>query len=193
MITRVSRVVLLLSLVLASAGCDQWTKFQAVASLTYGLDQVQGLGPRIAHYLWQAHPTPRSAITVVEGLWRFTYAENPGAAFSFLANASGGRWLLVAIGIASVAMYFHWALRLRRTLPLLGTALILGGALGNLFDRIRLGYVVDFVQWHYHDRFRWPVFNVADAWIFVGGVLLLWSFLQGAREPELPRGPEGAG
>lgn len=176
MITRVSRLVLLLSLVLASAGCDQWTKFQAVASLTHGLDQVDGMGPRLVHYLWQAHPVPSSAVTVVEGFWRFKYAENPGAAFSFLASVWFGRWLLVGIGLLSVALFFIWALRQRRSLLLLGASLILGGALGNLFDRIRLGYVVDFVQWHYQDRLSWPIFNVADVWIFVGGLILLCGF-----------------
>lgn len=180
MITRASRLALLVSLVLASAGCDQWTKYHAVASLTHGLDQVQGVGARIAHYLSQAHPTPSTAITVVEGLWRFTYAENRGAAFSFLADAGFGRWLLVAIGLVAIAAFFAWALRLRRPLPLLGASLILGGALGNLFDRIRLGYVVDFVQWHYRDRLSWPIFNLADAWIFVGAVILWIAFRTGS-------------
>jgi signal peptidase II len=186
MIARASRLILLLSLVLASAGCDQWTKYQAVAALTHGLDRVEGVGPRLAHYLWQAHPTPRSTVTVVEGLWRFSYAENRGAAFSFLANAWFGRWLLVAIGLLAVALFFAWAMRLRRPLRLLGASLILGGALGNLFDRIRLGYVVDFVQWHYQDRLSWPIFNVADVWIFVGGVILFCSFGWGSRDARAP-------
>lgn len=178
MAMRVTRLIPLLSLVLASAGCDQWTKYQAVASLTQELGQVQGASARIVHYLSHAHPTPRTAITVVEGLWRFTYAENRGAAFSFLANASFGRWLLVLIGLLGVAALFAWTLRLRRPVAVVGAALILGGALGNLFDRIRLGYVVDFVQWHFQDRVSWPIFNVADVWIFVGGVLLMASLAQ---------------
>lgn len=186
MVTRVSRLVLLISLVLASAGCDQWSKYQAVASLTHGLDRVNGVGPRIASYLWDVHPKPSAAITVVEGFWRFTYAENHGAAFSFLANTSFGRWLLVAVGLVAVALFSAWALRLRHSLPLLGAALVLGGALGNLFDRIRLGYVVDFVQWHYQDRWSWPVFNVADAWIFVGALILFWGLRQKSQEEEEP-------
>lgn len=183
MITRVSRVVLLITLVLASAGCDQWTKYQAVAALTHGLDHAAEWGPRVAAYLWHAHPVPRSTITVVEGFWRFSYAENPGAAFSFLASAWFGRWLLTAVGVTAVAWLFAWALRLRRPLALLGAALVLGGAIGNLFDRIRLGYVVDFVQWHYQDRMRWPTFNVADVWIFVGAVLLFAGLAWPQREP----------
>jgi signal peptidase II len=184
--TRVPKLILLLAFVFAAAGCDQWTKYQAVASLTHGLDRVEGVGPRIAHYLSEPHPMPRAAVTVVDGLWRFTYAENPGAAFSFLSNVWFGRWLLTAIGVLVVGVFFAWALRLRRPLPLLGAALILGGAIGNLFDRIRLGYVIDFVQWHYHDRFAWPVFNVADAWIVVGAVLL---FLPTASARGCPRFP----
>lgn len=175
MITRVSRLLLLLSLVLASAGCDQWTKYEAVASLTDGLRHAEGWSARVAQYLWRAHPTPSAAVTVVDGWWRFTYAENKGAAFSVLASVWYGRWLLVGIGVVAVVAFFAWALRLRRLVPLLGASLILGGAIGNLFDRIRLGYVVDFVQWHYHDRWSWPVFNVADVWIFVGGVMLFVS------------------
>lgn len=182
MITRLSRLLLLVSLVLASAGCDQWTKYEAVASLTNGLQHAEGWGARVAQYLWQAHPTPGAAVTVVEGWWRFTYAENKGAAFSFLASAWFGRWLLVAVGVVAVAAFFSWALRLRRLVPLLGASLVLGGAIGNLFDRIRLGYVVDFVQWHYHDRWSWPVFNVADVWIFVGGVLLFVSLARSPRQ-----------
>jgi signal peptidase II len=173
--------MLLLSLVFASAGCDQWTKYQAVASLTDGLDHMQGVSSRIAHYLWDTHPAPRTTITVVEGLWRFVYAENPGAAFSFLGNVGFGRWFLVVVGVLGVALLFGWAVRLRRPLPLLGASLILGGAIGNLFDRIRLGYVIDFVQWHWRDQFAWPVFNVADVSIFVGGVLLFLSWRSHAR------------
>lgn len=182
MLTRMYRLILLVSLVLASAGCDQWTKYRAVASLTDGLDRVEGLGPRLAQYLWQTHPTPRATVTVVEGLWRFTYAENHGAAFSFLADAWFGRWLLVAVGLLAVLAFFAWALRLQRGLPILGVALILGGAVGNLFDRVRLGYVIDFVQWHYLDRFHWPVFNLADVWIFVGALILLYSLMREPRD-----------
>jgi signal peptidase II len=181
MITRVSRLLLLVSLALGSAGCDQWTKYQAVASLTDGLDRAPGASARITQYLWNAHPTPNATVTVVDGLWRFKYVENPGAAFSFLADAAFGRWLLVAIGLVAIAMFSAWALRLRRPLALVGASLIIGGAIGNLFDRIRLGYVVDFVQWHYHDRVSWPVFNVADAWILVGAVLLFGGRAHGRR------------
>lgn len=183
MLSRISRLLLLVSLVLMSAGCDQWTKYQAVASLTHALDDVEGTGPRIARYLWHTHPRPSSAVTVVEGLWRFTYAENPGAAFSFLGDVWFGRWLLTIIGVVAVTLFFVWAQRQRRPLLLFAASLILGGALGNLFDRVRLGYVVDFVQWHYLDRFSWPVFNVADIWIFVGGVLLAFSLTRQARVP----------
>lgn len=181
MFARASRLTLLVSLVLASAGCDQWTKYQAVAALTRGFDQVEGVGPSIAHYLWNTHPTPSAAVTVVEGFWRFTYAENRGAAFSFLASAWFGRWLLVAVGLLGVAWFFAWALRLRRPMPLLGASLIIGGALGNLFDRIRLGYVVDFVHWHYRGL-SWPIFNVADVWIFIGGLMLAFSLAREVRE-----------
>ena len=99
---------------------------------------------------------------------------NPGAAFSFLADASGWqRWFFVALaGVVSV-----WLLVLMRKhaherwLPL-GLALVLGGALGNLIDRLLHGAVVDFLYFHIHEHY-WPAFNVADSAISVGVALML--------------------
>ena len=155
------RRALLLSLIaLAAAGCDQATKYQAVASLTDGA---------------AIHPTVLRSVAVVDGFWRFAYAENTGAAFSMLADAAFGRWLLVALpGVLVLGLMAH-AYRQRDVWIAVASALILGGAIGNLIDRVRLGYVVDFVQWHYRDQFVWPTFNVADVWIFVGGVMWWWA------------------
>jgi signal peptidase II len=104
---------------------------------------------------------------------------NTGAAFSFLANAGGWqRWFFtivtVVISIAIVVM-----LRRHRGGPLLATALalVLGGALGNLYDRVTLGHVVDFVQLH-AGGYYWPAFNVADSAISIGVALLVWDSLK---------------
>ena len=110
---------------------------------------------------------------------------NTGAAFSFLATASGWqRWLLA--GIACAAAVFIVAL-LRRggsTLYSAGLALILGGALGNLIDRLLLGKVVDFLLFHY-EEWSYPAFNVADSAITVGAAfLILDSFRRPRRESE---------
>ncbi len=101
---------------------------------------------------------------------------NEGAAFSFLANAGGWqRIFFSAISvIASVVIIYLLRKHSNQKLFCLGLALILGGALGNLYDRLTLGYVVDFLYFHYQDYY-WPAFNVADSAISCGVVLLLWD------------------
>ncbi len=104
---------------------------------------------------------------------------NTGAAFSFLAGADGWqRWLFTVIAIAA-AVLIVWLLR-RGGDPMhcLGLALILGGALGNLWDRLTLGKVVDFLLFHY-DRWAYPAFNVADSAITIGAALLILDSFRG--------------
>jgi signal peptidase II len=109
-----------------------------------------------------------------------TRMHNVGAAFSFLASASGWqRW--VFIGLASVVSLgiIVWLLRLKERghrLLACGLALVLGGALGNVLDRIRLGHVIDFIHFHW-DRAYFPAFNVADSAITVGAACLLLDAL----------------
>ena len=104
-----------------------------------------------------------------------TLAHNYGAAFSFLSDAGGWqRWMFsVLAGVVSLVLIV-WLIRLPRAEWLTGVSLslIIGGAIGNLIDRIRLGYVVDFVDVFYRD-WHYPAFNVADSAITVGVVLLL--------------------
>lgn len=103
---------------------------------------------------------------------------NEGAAFSFLANAGGWqKWFFTGISIVAVVVITYLILKnLHNKLFCLGLALVLGGAIGNLYDRITLGYVVDFLYFHY-EQLAWPAFNVADSAICVGvGLLLLDSF-----------------
>ena len=104
---------------------------------------------------------------------------NTGAAFSFLANAGGWqRWFFIAIGILATFIIVR-LLRRHGDEPLaLPLALVLGGALGNVIDRVVLGYVVDFLYFHYQG-FAWPAFNVADMAISVGAALLIWDSLRG--------------
>jgi signal peptidase II len=98
---------------------------------------------------------------------------NTGAAFSMLADADGWqRWFFAAVAVTA-AVVIGWLLRRGgSTLYCLGLALILGGALGNLHDRLALGKVVDFLLFHY-ERWAWPAFNVADSAITVGAALLI--------------------
>jgi len=103
---------------------------------------------------------------------------NEGAAFSFLADAGGWqKWFFTAVA-AIASIFILYLLKKHHTEKLfsLGLALVLGGALGNLYDRVTLGYVVDFLSFHANGLY-WPAFNIADSAISVGvGVLLLDSF-----------------
>jgi len=108
----------------------------------------------------------------------FTLTYNPGIAFSFLGDAGGGqRWLLTGIGIVAVVLVARWLWHLtgafERALPA-ALSLVLGGAGGNVVDRVRIGAVVDFIDLHWR-QYHWYVFNLADAAITVGAALLVWS------------------
>ena len=115
------------------------------------------------------------ALQIIPGFLQFTYAENYGAAFSFLADAGGWqRWFFGAVALIFSAVVVVWVWRLpavKRWEPA-ALALILGGALGNLWDRVVLGYVRDFIS-VYYGNWHFPVFNVADMAITVGAVMLV--------------------
>jgi signal peptidase II len=105
----------------------------------------------------------------------WTLAHNYGAAFSFLNDAGGWqRWLFAAIAVAVSGGLVAWLWRLPATARFLAcaVALVLGGALGNLYDRMTLGYVVDFIHVHY-GSWHFPAFNIADSGITVGAAMLL--------------------
>lgn len=111
---------------------------------------------------------------------------NTGAAFSFLANASGWQnWFFTGVAVAVSALILWWLFRqpAGRVVVPLGLVLVLGGAVGNLIDRVQHGYVVDFLLFYY-DRWSFPAFNVADSAITVGVALLLFDgfFLEGRRD-----------
>lgn len=116
--------------------------------------------------------------------WNWVLTFNPGAAFSFLADQSGWqRWFftVLALGVSG------WiAFELRKTpekrLLSLALTLVMGGALGNVIDRVRFGAVVDFIQWH-AAGYYWPAFNVADAAITVGAILLVFEQLTATGRP----------
>ena len=138
---------------------DQWTKAWATASLVY-----------------------RQSVPVIEGFWDWTLVHNYGAAFSFLSDAGGWqRWFFGGLAVVISAALSVMLARTPRSdwRTALPFALVIAGALGNLVDRVRFGYVVDFVDWYlgFTDLPHWPAFNVADACIVVGAVLLvLFSF-----------------
>ena len=136
---------------------DQWTKSIATGALSLG-----------------------DPVAVMPGV-NWTLAHNLGIAFSMFNDGSGWqRYGLSSFAVIVCALMIGWLLRLKRDewLSALGLALVIGGALGNVVDRVRLGYVVDFVE-VYAGTHYWPAFNLADSSICVGaGMLLLAGFRQ---------------
>ncbi len=134
---------------------DQCTKYVALNYLTYA-----------------------QSVPVVPMLnWTLQY--NFGAAFSFLADAGGWqRWFLTGLSAVATVVFAVWLLRLPQQLRLLplALALVIGGAVGNLIDRVLYGYVVDFVDVYYNAN-HFPVFNIADSAITLGAVLLIVDML----------------
>ena len=119
----------------------------------------------------------------VAPFWNWVLTFNPGAAFSFLSDAGGWqRWFftLLALGVSGwiVVMLRQHRNEFRLSLAL---TLVLGGALGNVIDRLRFGAVVDFIQWHVAGYY-WPAFNLADSAICLGAALLLLDQLRGKTE-----------
>ena len=117
----------------------------------------------------------------------FTLLYNKGAAFSFLANEGGWqRWLFTAISLVVSIVLIVWLKKLPRTqlwLPI-ALALILGGALGNLFDRVMFGHVIDFISVHW-DKSYFPAFNIADSAITIGAIMMAIDVvLEGKREAQ---------
>ncbi|GMG88590.1 signal peptidase II [Biformimicrobium ophioploci] len=121
------------------------------------------------------------AMQVIPDVLRFTYAENRGAAFSFLANAGGWqRWLFgaIALGFSVFVIRWIWKLDAKLRWEPLALALILSGAVGNLYDRVVFGYVRDFIHVYYQAwNFSFPVFNVADIAISIGAAMLVIDLL----------------
>ena len=108
-------------------------------------------------------------------MFNWTLMHNTGAAFSFLADAGGWqRWFFAVIAVVVSVVIFLWIKRLEQheKWQAIALALILGGALGNVIDRIWLGYVVDFIQ-VYYQQWYWPAFNIADSAISIGVVMII--------------------
>jgi len=150
----------------------------AIAALVVLLDRLTKL--------WIiAHIPSGQAIVVIPKVFRLTHVLNTGAAFSmFEGSASPNlvRNLLIGFSVIAVVvvLILIWKMGRGFSLTSLALALILGGALGNLYDRIRFSYVVDFLEVHIV-HYHWPDFNVADSAIVVGACLLLLEMLRPQR------------
>lgn len=144
---------------------DQWTKWLALHSLQ-----------------------PYTAQEVIPGVLNWMLAFNTGAAFSFLAGAGGWqRWFFIMLAVVISVVLTVWLYRSARrdwrtALPL---ALIIGGAIGNVIDRVRFGKVTDFIQ-VYYQQWAWPAFNIADSAICVGAVLMItFSLFAAKSQPDV--------
>lgn len=148
----------------------QLIKWFSISSIIVALDLYT------KHMIQQAYQL--GDFTKITSYFDLVRAHNTGAAFSFLADAGGWqKWFFAIISLVAVIVLTYLIKKnLHNKLFCLGAALILGGAIGNLYDRLTLGYVVDFLSFHINNWY-WPAFNVADSAICIGvGLLLLDSF-----------------
>ena len=114
-------------------------------------------------------------IVIIPDLFSWTLAYNTGAAFNFLADAAGWqRWFFAGVALAVSVTLVIWmkGLKPQENWLAVALALVLGGALGNLFDRVVYGHVIDFILVHWQQRWYFPAFNLADSAISVGAVML---------------------
>jgi signal peptidase II len=142
------------------------------------LDQASKLAIDTSMQLYESIP-------LIPGFFDLTYARNTGAAFSLLAQAGGWqRWLFAGLAVVMSTVIAVWLFKLQKheTLMAMALSLILGGAIGNLIDRVAYGYVIDFLHFYYHN-WHYPAFNIADSAICIGVGLMLLENLGLAGKP----------
>lgn len=141
--------------------------FFLIALIVVALDQISKFFIRANMALGQSIPE--------EGFFRITYGTNEGGVFGLFANQAFLITLTAIVGVAAILVYSRYP-QANRVLVRVALGLLLGGAVGNLIDRIRFGEVVDFI-----DVGAWPVFNVADSAVVVGVILIIYYFLFGQK------------
>ena len=151
-------------------------KWLWLSVVVIGLDQV-------SKYFATSSLNLHEPVSVLP-FFNLTLMHNQGAAFSFLSQAGGWqRWFFTIIALVVTAVIVQWIRRLSSTETWMAAALslIAGGALGNVWDRIQLGYVVDFID-VYYGTWHWPAFNIADSAITIGAVMLIVEGFKGKRK-----------
>jgi signal peptidase II len=154
-----------------------------IAGMVVALDQV-------SKALVDDFMTLHESHTIVEGLVRLTYVQNRGAAFGILSEAGLPYQSVLFSAVSLLALLaialYAWRMPVQSRLPQTALALVMGGAVGNLLDRARLGYVIDYVDvyWGAH---HWPAFNVADSAITIGVTLLVLDILRNPQVDESPK------
>jgi signal peptidase II len=176
--------------------------FAVILVATVAADQVSKAWARTL----PVHPTecvqPRDMLAyrcigvprpVIEGYWEWELAYNPGVAFSMFTSFGGNTGVQVILSLIAVLALVGITVLALRTDPAerwkrAAYAMVAGGALGNLVDRLNDGAVTDFVRWRIHEH-RWPIFNVADAALLIGVAVLLIDGLRSRRRPGAPETP----
>ncbi|WP_025746972.1 signal peptidase II [Caldicoprobacter faecalis] len=138
---------------------------------------------QVTKYLAKTYLKPVGSIPLIPNVFHFTYVENRGAAFGILQNQ---RWLFIVLTVvvSAVIVYYLFTRSQESIVLTIALSMILGGAIGNLIDRLRLGYVVDMLHFVLID---YPVFNVADSFVVIGTILLAYYilFMADSRERQL--------
>ena len=176
---------------LVSAALDLWSKAWAYNALS----RFQSHPPPLcsppagmSHYLPQRMATRE--IVLVRDFLDLQYAENCGGAFGFLHGASESLrrpfFVVVSVGALGFILYLYRTIEPGQRLSKWALPLVFGGAIGNLVDRVRLGFVVDFIHAHWRTRAHWPTFNVADIAITVGIGLMLLEYVVGPKPAKKP-------
>jgi signal peptidase II len=148
---------------------DSGLRWYWVAGFAFVADQLSKL--------WVLANFELSETVQLLPFFNFTYVRNYGAAFSFLSDAGGWqRWFFTVIALGFSTLLTLWLRKQSHTLwrTNLAFTLVIGGALGNLVDRLYHGYVVDFLHF-YWQSYHFPAFNIADSAIFIGAVLIIWD------------------
>ena len=140
-----------------------------IAPLIVILDQL-------TKYLVNVNLPPYASVTLIENFFYLSHVRNPGGAFGVLSWMSPRIFVIVSVLAIGVVFFFFASLEKSQRLAAVALSLILGGAIGNLIDRVRLGQVVDFIDVHWH-TLKWPAFNIADAAITIGVFLLVIELL----------------
>ena len=146
----------------------RWKLFATLAAIAVFLDQASKLWARHALEVGRSVP-------FVDGYWDWRLSYNPGASFNLFDSATGARIFLSIMAVVAIGAMIFMVARARddQRTTIAGLGLVVGGALGNLIDRLAHGVVTDFTLWHWGEHY-WPMFNVADAALVIGVALLLW-------------------
>jgi len=148
---------------------------------------------QISKYLVVIYMELEESVDIIPGIFRFTYIQNTGAAFGSFSDSRWVFMILSSVAIIAILVYIFWK-KPQSKLLLSSLILIVGGGVGNMIDRVRLGYVIDFLDFcALPDLWMW-VFNIADSFVVVGaGLMILWLILDMIKETKAEKAKKLAG